>query len=398
MTAHKEFHINQFLSVRLERGQTMIYIAGQRFIQCKHLILDIPVSEINVFEEIDSIDDATEKVGINSQRNIRRAMISPEVEFWGHCSNLQAWYEHDYDTRILHSNLAFALLGKLAEVGDPLAKKVFKSELVARYESGTDRTREYIIDSGALKYFSEDEVLNIILDTEDLIALIEMVEEVWTDCEPYIIIQELLIDENMKLENKKIYELDLSGIDLELEEFPKSALRLKNLKKFVLNGNYFKIIPDIIDQLNTLKELILDSNEIFHIPDSICKITSLERLEINGNKVCSLPNRIGDLKFLRTLGLGSNEIIDLPESFFNLKSLETLFLGSNKLEHLPELFCNLKSLKWLDLSNNNLMTLPECIINLHSLEYLDVSKNPLTENPELIEKIKKLRIKKTIVN
>ncbi len=28
--------------------------------------------------------------------------ISEEEEFRGHCSNLQAWYENDYDTRLFY--------------------------------------------------------------------------------------------------------------------------------------------------------------------------------------------------------------------------------------------------------------------------------------------------------
>jgi len=371
----------------------MIYIAGQPFIQCKFLLLDIPVSEISSFDEIDSIDEAAKKMESFSKWNIKKANISPELEFWGHCSNLQVWYEHDYDTRLLHSNLAFSLLNKLTEVGDPLAKKIFKEEVIWRYENGSYKTREYIRSSGILKHFSIDERFNLILDTDDLIALIELIKKVWTSTDPYKIFQELLI-EGIKMEDRKVIELDLSGLDLELEEFPKSVLELKNLKKLVLSGNYFKKIPEKIGELSALKELWLDGNEISHLPDSICEMMALEELWIGGNKIHALPERIGNLKYLKTLKLTSNEIKELPESLYNLKSLETLSIASNNLEHLPESFCNLTSLKWLDLSNNNLSKLPECIINLQSLEYLDVSKNPLTESSDLIEKIKKLNIKK----
>lgn len=126
----KEFHVNKFLSVRLERGETRIYVAGQPFIQCKFLLLNIPITEISTFDEIESIDEAAEKVDGIMEKEIRKIEIPPEVEFWGHCSNLQVWYEYNYDTRLIHSNLAFPLLKKLAEVSDPLAKKVFKAELI----------------------------------------------------------------------------------------------------------------------------------------------------------------------------------------------------------------------------------------------------------------------------
>jgi len=373
----------------------MIYIAGQRFIQCKHLLLDIPVSEISNFEEIDSVDKAVEKLR-NTSRNMRRAKILPEVEFWGHCSNLQTWYEHSYDTRILHSNLAFALLGKLAEVGDLLAKKKFKAELIERYESGTDRTREFIVRSGALKYFSLEERLNLLLNTEDFIALTELAEEIWVESDPYTLVEALIIEEIVQLKERKVIKLDLSGSDLELEEFPKSALRLKNLEVLYMGSNYIKEIPTEINKLSSLREFSIGSNEISQIPQSICKITSIEILRLGGNKIQALPERIGDLKHLRTLSLSSNEITDLPESFFDLKSLETLLLGSNRLEHIPRSFCKLISLKWLNLSNNSLKKLPECLLNHHSLEHLDVSKNPFTDNQELIEKIKKLGIRTRI--
>ena len=49
------------------------------------------------------------------------SLIDPETEFMGHCSNLQAWYEYDYDLRILHSSLSIPLLKKLAFLGDKKA-------------------------------------------------------------------------------------------------------------------------------------------------------------------------------------------------------------------------------------------------------------------------------------
>jgi len=277
-------------------------------------------------------------------------------------------------------------------VGDPLAKKMFKSELIARYERGTDRTREFIERSGAFKYLSLEEMLNLLLNTEDLVALTELAEEVWTESEPNDIVQALITQETVRLENRKIVELDFSGFDLELEEFPKSVLKLKNLKMLALTGNYFKVIPENISDLGLLKELWLDNNEISHLPDSICETMVLEKMEVNGNKINILPENIGNLTSLKVLGLARNEITELPESFYNLKSLETLSLADNRLESLPKSFCNLTSLNWLDISNNNLTKLPKCFINLPSLEYLDVSKNPFTENTNLIEEIKKRKL------
>ncbi|MFW9880441.1 MAG: hypothetical protein ACFFG0_45815, partial [Candidatus Thorarchaeota archaeon] len=136
------FRVNDFIVLKLEGEETNIYINGQYFRQCKFLLLNMPVSKIRSLDEIDSIDEAVEKLDPSLHPNIdkngkihRVERIPPEVEFWGHCSNLQVWYEAEYDTRLLHSNLAFPLLKKLSESGDPLAKRVFKYELLKRLES-----------------------------------------------------------------------------------------------------------------------------------------------------------------------------------------------------------------------------------------------------------------------
>ncbi|KKN50191.1 hypothetical protein LCGC14_0635370, partial [marine sediment metagenome] len=67
---------------------------------------------------IQSIDDVSEKLNnALDGKNGEGFDITPEAEFWGHCSNFQVWAEQNYDTRLLHSNLSFPLLKKLTEIG-----------------------------------------------------------------------------------------------------------------------------------------------------------------------------------------------------------------------------------------------------------------------------------------
>lgn len=73
-------------------------------------------------------------------------------------TKLQAWYEQDYDTRLLHSNLAFPLLKKLTYCGDPFAKKVFKEEIAKRLESGFLPVVLYLIKEGYLSYLNAEEL------------------------------------------------------------------------------------------------------------------------------------------------------------------------------------------------------------------------------------------------
>ncbi|MFX0057991.1 MAG: hypothetical protein ACFE85_14740 [Candidatus Hodarchaeota archaeon] len=176
-----EYKVNPYITLKLESGKTFIYVNGRRFIQCIRLILNIPKHDIPLYDEIDSIDEAAElyQKHIFQNRIIvadriltpiinQKHDITPEQEFWGHCSNIQAWVEHEYDTRILKSNISFPLLRELTLAGDPLAKKVFKEEIALRLESGYPSVVQYLIEQGFIKHFTPFE-FKTILDSTKLI-------------------------------------------------------------------------------------------------------------------------------------------------------------------------------------------------------------------------------------
>ena len=155
----KEFRVNKFITLKLEDGKTIIYVDGEEFRQCKYLLLDIPIEQVGSLDEIDSIDEAAKKLGHSEEpdgRNVSR--IPPEVEFWGHCSNLQAWYENDYDTRLLYSNLAFPLLRALLILGDPIAGRVISEEIAKRLMNGTFSTVRYLLAEGYFDLLRDEEV------------------------------------------------------------------------------------------------------------------------------------------------------------------------------------------------------------------------------------------------
>ena len=169
LSTKPEFIINNYLKLRLEYGNTNIYVGGELFKQCKYLLLNIPETNIRDYDEINSIDEASEKLDSSMERGKpRKYNISPDVEFWGHCSNLQAWHENDYNSCILHRNLAFPLLRALVKVGDPLAKKVFKEEIAQRIAGGYPSVVEHLINQGYLEYLNEEE-LNTLLDDRNFI-------------------------------------------------------------------------------------------------------------------------------------------------------------------------------------------------------------------------------------
>ncbi|MFW9877911.1 MAG: Rab family GTPase [Candidatus Thorarchaeota archaeon] len=163
------FKINDFLELKLENGKTNIYVGGLLFRQCKYLLLNINSKDFESYENIESIDEAAEKLDHSMER--RGSNLPSRTEFWGHCSNLQAWYENNYDTRILHRNLAFPLLKALADAGDKLAKKVFKEQLAIRLESGYPSVVMYLVKQDYLDHLTEEE-LDTILENPKFIKSI----------------------------------------------------------------------------------------------------------------------------------------------------------------------------------------------------------------------------------
>jgi len=171
-----EFKINQYITLKLKLGKTFIYVNGKKFLQCVRLALNIQKSNAQMYDEINSIDEAADIYAkhIFQNRIIPEAReitsqghdITAEQEFWGHCSNIQAWVEHDYDTRMLKSNVSFPLLRQLTRAGDLMAKKVFKEEIALRIEDGYPSVVQYLINEGYLRYLAPSEIKTIIENTK----------------------------------------------------------------------------------------------------------------------------------------------------------------------------------------------------------------------------------------
>ena len=166
-----EDNINDYITLKLSNeGYTEIFIDGEHFDQCIRLVFQIPVDFIENFDEINSIDEAelvykssmdeiVDELDVLSENHQEQnCEIIPEEEFRAHVSNLQAWVEHDYDTRLLHRSLAFPLLKSLTELGDPLAKKVFKDEIATRLESSSLNVLIYLVNEGYLDYLNKEEI------------------------------------------------------------------------------------------------------------------------------------------------------------------------------------------------------------------------------------------------
>ena len=424
-----EFIVNEFLSLKLEEDITMIYVAKEPFIQCKFLLLEIPTQTMTFLDNMKSIDEVAQELDRSLEpedESTRVNKIPPETEFWGHCSNLQAWYENDYNTSLLHSNLAFPLLKELTEAGDLLARKVFKDEVARRYDTGIENVRIFLEKGGYLKFLTKEEFYSL-MDSDTEHEVVKYLE------------REFDVKRNeIDIRNGRIIKLDLAG--RKLKEIPERILQFKHLESLDIAGNtldafpswigefkrlkllrfsYSKsdklvTLPDTIGKLSSLEEIEaydsglkrlpesfgnlislkkcdLHNNKLERLPESIGNLSNLEELNLRSNNLKTIPSSIGNLKNLKKLVLAKNDINMIPESIGKLKnSLRILTLGDNNLNEVPSLIGNLSNLEILDLSNNNFKSIPKTFEKLASLKNLFLDKNPLKDLPEFVYELKKL--------
>lgn len=306
------FKVSEVLTLRLEESWTIIYVNGEEFIQCKGLFVSNP----HLYDNIASVDDIKSEV-IQEENKF---VISPEEEFWGHCSNLQVWFEHNYDARLLHSNIAFPLLKKLAEIGDITASKKLKIEIMERFAEGSASTREYLTESGFIDYLSEEEIRSV-LKLEEACALDDLEVELSTIFRLAKSFDELNSSNRITDSLYLIEGAHIVGIRYHLPEVA--------------------LIPEKISVFAKLRYLILPFNELKAFPNSFYKLRELELLGLSYNKFYSLPVYFEHFDKLKILTLFFNKFTAIPKVLLKMNSLNELYLGGNPIQYFPKSIGNL---------------------------------------------------------
>ncbi|MFX0000103.1 MAG: leucine-rich repeat domain-containing protein [Candidatus Hodarchaeota archaeon] len=392
----REFEINKYLKLKLEGGRTNIYVKGRRFQQCMYLLLNIPIDRIEDYDEIESIDEAAEKLdrSMEGHHNNLGGRITPEEEFQGHCSNIQVWAENGYDTRILHRNLAFPLLKRLSEVGDPIAKRVFSEEIAIRLASKHPTVIQFLTQNGYLRYLNLDEFESILDDlnptflqniTTDLKYIIENNQGTNLVSQINFLIHRIIRDYGIEhislITSKIIHEIpenyrhslvkEIYSILRDRKKFPLIQYVNKHLEyfeDFKFEHNFVKYDSRIV--------AIFRNNKIYLNNQNIRKISSLNLINAKADDVKYLDlsnNQISDLNGieifsnLSVLKLNNNKISKI-DGIQNLRRLEKLLLRHNRITEIKGLK-DLTNLKYLDLTNNPTITeIPEILTELPALE------------------------------
>lgn len=328
MKLKKEYVLNKYISLRLIGEKTIIFVCNKPFLICKHLLLVDPGT--NIAEEINSIDEAEElfaKKYLGITFTLEDFEISAEQEFWAHCSNLQAWVENDYDTRILHRNLAFPLLKKLMHVGDEKAKRVYKKEIVSRIKHNHFNTIVFILQQGFLESFSRQE-------GHHLLNLID--QNLLFNQEPYIIIET----------SKFLIENSIPGFKKSYVDFITSLLKNhdyhKFIKIFVKSAEYktltSKEIQHILEVINYSD--LLSYERPLPILKELMKYDAIEAKKylkklISDHIASRNPSKINSLIKLNVLNLLDQEEIRKIFSGFNYAIIGT---GKNGPKNLMTLY------------------------------------------------------------
>lgn len=263
----RKFKINKHLKLKLIKGQTVIYVDEKPFHQCKYLLLNLTQKDFKNFEHIDSIDEAFE-IYNNMERNHERdhTMIDPVSEFIGHCSNLQAWYEFDYDLRILHSSLSIPLLKKLALLGDKKAVIRLKESIATRIASKNFNTIIFYLNEEYLALFSNEEL--------------EVMFEEWLDKDINFTIMEKrrlwypLLKEMIERGITRAQQIIKDEIILSLRDKKKTTYR------YLLQKEFLQLLP--LEDLEEIYALVPRTDKLVlrRIESFILKLTLRKRIKL----------------------------------------------------------------------------------------------------------------------
>jgi hypothetical protein len=348
------FTLNKYITLKLEGNKTFIYVDNKKLIHCKHIILQIPKKDISLYNNIESIDDIFQVI---DKKNYEK--LDPETEFWGHCSNLQAWVENNYSTNVLQSQLAFTLLKKLYELGDKTAKRVFKEEIVKRLKMTNYQVKKYLILEGFLKFLTNEELIIGLLNPNDANILLEVQElsryeyKLIADFDD---IRDIQRNNNLFFTSKKD---KIRGIEINLEnQGSKGNLlerigKLSHLNELIIYTSQSSL--SIKKFKGSIKNLYIFSRNKIKIKDNFNCLPNLQQLTIRGKEKILIENNfssLNKLKNIEVLELDNVTLKTLPEYIHTLPNLRTITISNSKLTQLPNRFWESNSIKNLYLINN----------------------------------------------
>lgn len=235
------FEVNEFISLKLIFSKTLIYLCGDLFLTCQKVALSLSPNEFETYKDFDNIDDIIDFY--SSQTSSEEVIsITPEEEFWAHCSNMQAWVENNYDSSILSRYISFPILIELSNRGISRFKTILKEEIIYRIKKGGINMLRWFIEANSENYlvcFTEEDLFDGLLSLGEAEIMRNITRFIPLE---YTLTTSLrgsryypsLRDENKMhfcVENNNITELEILMDDMSYSEQYRSALlQVKSLK------------------------------------------------------------------------------------------------------------------------------------------------------------------------
>ncbi len=249
-----ELKINNNITLKLENEVTNIYLKGELFKQCKYILRRMSTKDLDELDKIPSIDSFAELTADKISETLDNSLegyepkftdLPPVTRFQAHASNIQAWAENNYNTNLLHSNLAFPLLKRLWQIGDLIALEVFKEEIIKRFKEGYLNTVLFLLLEG-YHNFLQQKIGEIFLDNNEKLEneILQRLKKTQGDKKVILLIlQELSLSKDNRARRllkefmiQKIYEEDRELIKFLIEErLFYSTFNAKELANLLLN-------------------------------------------------------------------------------------------------------------------------------------------------------------------
>ncbi len=375
---------NIVFTVKLFDDKSRIFIGEEEIITCRTVPLAIPQAELPALKNMESINDIIDYIERAPMSENMDYEIDPELDFFVNCSNLQAWVEHDFNTRLLDYMLSFTLLEELVKRGYQRAKMRLKEEILERYYYGSEKVRDLIVEQGLLDYLTTEEYYSPL--PEDIRI-------------PLTIIRTRMPKGKEVIENGKIVKITVYLDEYDNETISKEdsiivqeeISKLKDLEELAFYDYTGQTDFSHMGRFPRLQAFSLRCHRINKLFDDPNAFPVLKTLNINGLHTESIPEAIGNLPTLWNLKVFGSRIKTLPESIGKLKTLYKLEIINCSLETLPNSIGNLKTLYELKIINCNLENLPESLGEITNLRELKIVNCPLKRLPESIGNISLLR-------
>lgn len=140
-------------------------------------------------------------------------------------------------------------------------------------------------------------------------------------------IDKLKMNHSLKLLSKNDLLLGLSISLVELDTFPKSIMKFKNLESLELTDCNLKYVPKNYLNLVKLKKLNLRNNQLSELP----YINSLSYLNISNNNFKYFPYEYFNSNNIVSINIDNNNISNIETERVKKKKLKGLFLAENNI-------------------------------------------------------------------